>query len=60
MSARLFRREETKMRMRLGLAAAAAMMVAAVSAHAQFSNHMIKLGILDDFSGIYCTGNCMG
>ena len=48
------------MRMRLGFAAAAAMMLVAVSAHAQFSDHMIKLGILDDFSGIYCTGNCMG
>ncbi len=44
----------------LGMMAAAITMTVAVSAHAQFSDNMIKLGILDDFSGQYCTGNCQG
>lgn len=44
----------------LFLAAAAIVTMAATAAHAQFSDNMIKLGILDDFSGQYCTGNCQG
>ena len=31
-----------------------------VSAHAQFSDGKIKIGVLDDFSGQFCAGNCMG
>jgi branched-chain amino acid transport system substrate-binding protein len=30
------------------------------TASAQFSDNKIKIGVLDDFSGQYCTGNCMG
>ncbi len=30
------------------------------TASAQFSDNKIKIGILDDFSGQYCVGNCMG
>jgi branched-chain amino acid transport system substrate-binding protein len=48
------------MRLSLGIAAVAAVMMLAVSAHAQFSDNKIKLGVLDDFSGQYCNGNCMG
>jgi branched-chain amino acid transport system substrate-binding protein len=48
------------MKLHLGMMAAAVAVTAAASAHAQFSNNMIKLGILDDFSGQYCTGNCQG
>lgn len=48
------------MRMGFGFAAAAAFMMIAVTAHAQFSDHVIKLGVLDDFSGNYCVDNCQG
>ncbi|HEY3919109.1 MAG TPA: ABC transporter substrate-binding protein [Stellaceae bacterium] len=30
------------------------------SARAQFSDNKIKIGVLDDFSGQYCVGDCMG
>jgi branched-chain amino acid transport system substrate-binding protein len=30
------------------------------TAHAQFSDNKIKIGVLDDFSGQYCVGDCMG
>lgn len=44
-----------------GLAAAAALLLlTAGTALAQYSDNKIKIGILDDFSGQYCTGNCMG
>src|SRR5665213_2264071 len=33
---------------------------AGTAAQAQFSDAKIKIGVLDDFSGIYCVGNCMG
>ncbi len=33
--------------------------VGAGSAQAQFSDNKIKIGILDDFSGQYCFGDCM-
>jgi branched-chain amino acid transport system substrate-binding protein len=29
------------------------------SAKAQFSDNKIKIGVLDDFSGQYCVGDCM-
>ena len=29
-------------------------------AQAQFSDNKIKIGVLDDFSGQYCVGDCMG
>ncbi|HEY5209469.1 MAG TPA: ABC transporter substrate-binding protein [Stellaceae bacterium] len=48
------------MRFSLGIAAVAAVMMLAVNAQAQFSDNKIKLGVLDDFSGQYCNGNCMG
>jgi branched-chain amino acid transport system substrate-binding protein len=51
------------MDMRLALAAATAaatVMMLAGSAHAQYSDGKIKLGVLDDFSGQYCTGDCKG
>jgi len=34
--------------------------LAGPSASAQISDHKIKIAVLDDFSGQYCTGNCMG
>lgn len=37
----------------LGLAGAS-------TAEAQFSDNKIKIGVLDDFSGQYCVGDCMG
>ena len=47
--------------MRLSLyVAALAMMMLAGGAEAQYSDGKIKLGVLDDFSGQYCNGNCMG
>jgi len=30
------------------------------TAQAQFSDNKIKIGVLDDFSGQYCVGDCMG
>jgi branched-chain amino acid transport system substrate-binding protein len=43
-----------------GLIAICGALVAAVPAAAQISDHKIKIAVLDDFSGQYCTGNCMG
>jgi branched-chain amino acid transport system substrate-binding protein len=48
------------MRKLLGLAALAVAMALSCGAQAQYSDDMIKLGILDDFSGPYCLDNCMG
>ncbi len=48
------------MKLKWGLIAAVPMMIAAAGARAQFSGNLIKLGVLDDFSGQYCTGNCQG
>jgi branched-chain amino acid transport system substrate-binding protein len=48
------------MRLSWSFAAAAALAIVAQSAHAQYSDNKIKLGILDDFSGPYCADNCMG
>ena len=48
------------MRLTLSLAAMAVATVLAGTAHAQYSDNKIKLGILDDFSGPYCVDNCMG
>jgi len=42
------------------LCGAAALLSAAGQARADFSDHKIKLGILDDFSGQYCVGDCKG
>jgi len=39
---------------------AVAVGLAALPAAAQISDHTIKIAVLDDFSGQYCTGNCMG
>jgi branched-chain amino acid transport system substrate-binding protein len=47
------------MRLSLGFAATAAVLLLAGAAQAQYSDGKIKLGILDDFSGPYCTDNCM-
>jgi len=33
---------------------------AATGAQAQFTDGKIKIGVLDDFSGQFCQGNCMG
>jgi branched-chain amino acid transport system substrate-binding protein len=41
----------------LGVTAAS---LAALPAAAQISDQKIKIAVLDDFSGQYCTGNCMG
>ena len=41
-------------------AVAAAALLLAGQAQAQFSDGRIKIGILDDFSGQYCVDNCMG
>lgn len=43
----------------LGLAAFAAAIALSGGANAQYSDNMIKMGILDDFSGPYCVDNCM-
>ena len=43
----------------LGMAAFAAAIALSGAAQAQYSDNMIKLGILDDFSGPYCVDNCM-
>ena len=39
---------------------AVAVGLATLPAAAQISDHTIKIAVLDDFSGQYCTGNCMG
>ncbi len=39
--------------------AAVVVLCGAPGAQAQYSDNKIKLGILDDFSGPYCTDNCM-
>ncbi len=39
---------------------AIALALSATAAQAQFSDGKIKIGVLDDFSGQFCTGNCMG
>src|ERR1700691_82813 len=43
-----------------GLLAAAAIALIANVAQAQFSDGKLKIGVLDDFSGQFCQGNCMG
>jgi branched-chain amino acid transport system substrate-binding protein len=43
-----------------GFVLAVGAMVAALPAAAQISDGKIKIAVLDDFSGQYCTGNCMG
>jgi branched-chain amino acid transport system substrate-binding protein len=43
----------------LGFAAFAAAIALSGGAQAQYSDNMIKMGILDDFSGPYCVDNCM-
>jgi branched-chain amino acid transport system substrate-binding protein len=48
------------MRVSLGVAFAAGLIVLSGAAQAQYSDNKIKLGILDDFSGPYCVDNCMG
>src|SRR6185437_8578964 len=50
---------EVKLKKILGMAALAAAMALSGAANAQYSDNMIKLGILDDFSGPYCVDNCM-
>jgi branched-chain amino acid transport system substrate-binding protein len=47
------------MRWSLGMLAAAALFLSVGSANAQFSDGKIKIGVLDDFSGQYCVGDCM-
>jgi branched-chain amino acid transport system substrate-binding protein len=42
------------------LVAVAALALWTAGAHAQFSDNKIKIGVLDDFSGQFCLGNCMG
>ena len=42
------------------LCGAAALLFATGQARADFSDHKIKMGILDDFSGQYCVGDCKG
>ncbi|HEY7990967.1 MAG TPA: ABC transporter substrate-binding protein [Stellaceae bacterium] len=44
----------------LGLFAAAVFSLGASAAQAQFSDNKVKIGVLDDFSGQFCLGNCMG
>ena len=43
-----------------GLFAAAVFSLGASAAQAQFSDNKVKIGVLDDFSGQFCLGNCMG
>jgi len=43
-----------------GLLAMAAFALCAGGAHAQFSDGKVKIAVMDDFSGQFCTGNCMG
>jgi len=42
------------------IAAAAFLLLGAAAAHAQFSDNKVKIAVLDDFSGQFCLGNCMG
>jgi branched-chain amino acid transport system substrate-binding protein len=44
----------------IALYGAATACLAALPAAAQISDNKIKIAVLDDFSGQYCTGNCMG
>jgi branched-chain amino acid transport system substrate-binding protein len=50
---------EVNLKKILGLAAFAAAVALSGAANAQYSDNMIKMGILDDFSGPYCVDNCM-
>ncbi len=50
---------EVNLKKILGMAAFAAAIALSGAAQAQYSDNMIKLGILDDFSGPYCVDNCM-
>ena len=44
----------------VGCLAVTGMALLAPTAIAQISDNKIKIGVLDDFSGQYCVGNCMG